>query len=170
MTMDVMNEFVLQSAHSIEEKTPRIVYCLQELSEDEIWKRPNTVSNSVGNIVLHLCGNVRQYIVSSLGGAEDMRERDKEFSTMGGYSRKELSERLTSTASEAVRIIRTMDEASLSRISEVQGFRLSGTGIIVHVTEHYSYHAGQIIFWTKLLKNKDLGFYADVNLNLKNKK
>ena len=168
MTEEFVKEFIDQSITRIDENTQKLVTCLDELEGAETWKRPNQHSNSVGNIILHLCGNMRQYAISSLGNIKDTRERDKEFSADGGYSKSELLKKLSDTVEQAKNIIKNISEAELLRKRQVQGFTHSGIGIIVHVTEHYSYHTGQIIFWTKLLKDKDLGFYANINLNAKN--
>lgn len=168
MSEEFVKEFIDQSIQRIDENNQKIITCLKELEEAETWKRPNQNSNSVGNIILHLCGNIRQYAISSLGQIEDIRERDKEFSADGGYSKSELLKKLTDTVEQAKNIIKNSSEAELLRKRQVQGFTHSGVGIIVHVTEHYSYHTGQIIFWTKLLRDKDLGFYANINLNKKN--
>ncbi|MGH2563977.1 MAG: DinB family protein, partial [Ginsengibacter sp.] len=130
---------------------------------------PNEHSNSIGNIILHLCGNIRQYAISSLGKVEDVRKRAKEFSAKEGFNKKELLTKLKNTVDEAINVIENLDEPALIKSYSVQGFDLSGIGIIVHVTEHYSYHTGQIAFWIKLLKNKDLGFYAGIDLNIQNK-
>jgi len=161
-------EFKAQSLAYFEANTPRIQQCLSELSEAEVWLRPNSSSNSVGNLVLHLCGNITQYALSSLGGQPDSRARDAEFAAEGGFTKQELWEKLAATTTEATRVIAAADEAELLRVRTVQGFQMSGIGIVVHVTEHYSYHTGQIAFWTKQLKNKDLGFWADLDLNAKN--
>jgi uncharacterized damage-inducible protein DinB len=165
---ELISEFVDQSVRRIEENTPRILKCLNDLTDEEVWKHPNASSNSAGNIILHICGNVTQYILSSLGGIEDTRERDKEFSAAGGMTKPELISKLTNTVSQAVEVIRRQDEESLTKKRMVQGFQLSGIGIIIHVVEHYSYHTGQIAFWTKHLKDKDLAFYGTRNLNIKN--
>lgn len=164
----LINEFIEQSVSRLQENTPKIKKCLDELTEEEIWKRPNPSSNSIGNIIIHLCGNITQYILSSLGNVEDKRERDKEFSMQGGLNKKELFGRLSTTVHQATSIIHNIDSNDMLRKRSVQGFELSAIGIIIHVVEHYSYHTGQIIFWTKLLKDKDLGFYANINLNRKN--
>jgi len=163
-----IKEFIEQSISVIDQNTPRIIRCMNGLEEEEIWTRPNNASNSVGNLILHLCGNITQYIISSLGKAPDVRERDKEFAANGGYSKSELIEKLNSTIEKAKGVIKEIDVDNLLKKRIVQGFQYSGMGIIIHVTEHYSYHTGQVAFWTKLLKNKDLGFYADVDLNKKN--
>ena len=164
----VAQEFIKQTIFRIQENTPKIIKCLDELREEQIWLRPNEASNSIGNMILHLCGNIRQYIISSLGNQQDIRERDKEFSAKGGYNKEELQNKLTSTVEEAINTIKNIDENRLLKIHSVQGFNYSGIGVIIHVTEHYSYHAGQIIFWTKQLTAKDLGFYANIDLNKKN--
>jgi uncharacterized damage-inducible protein DinB len=163
-------EIVAQIILRMEEITPRIEKCLAELTEAEVWQRPNPASNSVGNLVLHLCGNIAQYAISSLGNRPDLRDRDAEFAAKEGFSKAELLEKLTRTVREAVETIRHSSREELMRVRSVQGFQLSGIGIIVHVCEHYSYHTGQIAFWTKILKNKDLGFYAAIDLTVKNEK
>jgi len=134
------------------------VKCLKLLDEKDIWWRPNAASNTVGNLVLHLCGNVRQWIISGLGGAQDVRERDKEFGEQGPVSREELIARLKSTVLEACRIIETMPVAAFSREFDIQGYRVSGLKAVMTVVEHFSHHAGQIIYLTKLKRGEDLHF------------
>ncbi len=165
---NIAQEFIDQSIFRINENTPKIIKCIDDLSEEQIWVRPNKASNSIGNIILHLCGNIRQYIISALGGQTDIRERDKEFAVKYGYTKKELQIKLVTTLEEAINVIQNVDEIKLLKIFSVQGFNQSGIGIIIHVAEHYSDHTGQIIFWTKQLQGKDLGFYANFDLNKKN--
>jgi uncharacterized damage-inducible protein DinB len=168
MNEKFIEEFIGQAIHRIDENTQKLATCMQELNESEIWKRPNPHSNSVGNIILHLCGNIRQYAISSLGNSKDVRERDKEFSADGGYTGPGLLKKLTDTIEQAKNVFQSTTEEELLRVRKVQGYTHSGIGIILHVTEHYSYHTGQIIFWIKLLKDKDLGLYAGIDLNVKN--
>jgi uncharacterized damage-inducible protein DinB len=165
----IVKEFIEESIFRIEKNTTKIIKCLGMLTEEQIWKRPNEVSNSIGNILLHVCGNTRQYLISALSDQPDIRERDEEFSAKGGYSKEELQIKLAATVEEATDILRTVDEYRLMKIHSVQGFNFSGIAIIVHVTEHYSHHTGQIIFWTKVVTGTDLGFYANTDLNKKNK-
>jgi uncharacterized damage-inducible protein DinB len=168
MASTFVKEFIEQSVYRIEESTNRIKKCLAEIDDAQTWRRPNDNLNSVGNLIVHLCGNIRQYIISALGEKKDIRDRNKEFSIREGPGKEGLFDELVNTVAEAVSILKNIDEARLTKIYSVQGFSLSGIGIIIHVTEHYSYHTGQIAFWTKQLKNKDLGFYANVDLNVKN--
>lgn len=165
---NISSEFISQSVLHIEESLPRIQKCLGELTEEELWQRPNNSSNSIGNLVLHLCGNIRQYIISGLGKQTDNRNRDSEFSASGGYTKGELEKKITQTINNAVKVIKNLNENDLTEIISVQGYKPSGIAVIVHVTEHLSYHTGQITFWTKCLKDKDMGYYAGKDLNKKN--
>jgi uncharacterized damage-inducible protein DinB len=162
--MKIYSEFINESVRRIEINLPRIERCFNELDEEDIWRRPNYPSNSVGNLVLHLCGNITQYIISSIGGEEDNRRRDEEFSAEGGYTKAELLSKITEVINRAVRIIKGLNENDLLRVGKVQVYEMSGIAKIIHVTEHLSFHTGQIVFWTKLLKEKDLGFYKGTKL------
>lgn len=164
----MISEFRQQIIHFMELNPPRVANCLDRLSEAEVWQKPNTQTNSIANLILHLCGNIRQYICSSLGQAVDERQRDLEFSTRQGYSKAALLSLLNETVAEAVSVISGVEDKEFIRTRQVQGFTYTGIGICIHVTEHFSYHVGQIALYTKLLKNQDLGFYADLDLNLLN--
>ncbi len=146
---------------------PRITKCLGELSDDEIWRRPNENLASVGNLILHLCGNMRQWIISGIGGAPDKRERWKEFDEKGPIPRAELIKRLDATLQEVAQVLRAADPQQLTQSRTVQGEVTTGVSVIMHVTEHFSYHTGQISLHVKLLKNIDLGYYKDRNLNVR---
>ena len=139
------------------------------LSDTELWLRPNSSSNSIGNLVLHLCGNMTQYIVSALGKNDDNRNRDSEFSAKDGFTAAELLEKMKEVNDRCIKIISALDDKQLTANYEVQGYTMSGIAIVIHVTEHYSYHTGQIVFLTKSLKDTDTGFYKNKNLNAKNK-
>ncbi len=160
-------EFRAQALFRLEESTRMCRRAIEVLPEAALWQRSNEASNSVGNLLLHLRGNIRQYIHAGLGGQPDVRERDAEFAARGGYTKAELWAALEQTVAEACDIIRHADEFNLLRVRRVQGFSLSGLGLVLHVVEHYSYHTGQIAFWVKQLQNVDLGFYADFDLNAK---
>ncbi len=164
----LVHQFIEQSVYYIGLNPPRIRKCLSLLDENQIWIKPNEQSNSIGNLILHLCGNITQYVLSGLGGLKDERMRDREFTAKGGLTKAELLNKMEAVTDKAVAIIRAMDEKSLTALRMVQGFELTGTAIIIHVTEHFSYHIGQIALLTKLFDNKDLGFYEGVDLQQKN--
>ena len=135
------------------------------ISDEEMWHKPNSKLNSLANLLLHLSGNIRQYIISSLGENADLRERDKEFTVTSGKGKQELLQDFKDTVQEALDIISNCTEEQLLRKREVQGFRMDGMGVVLHVVEHLSYHTGQIAFWVKYNKEKDLGFYEGHDLN-----
>ncbi|MGD1154506.1 MAG: DUF1572 family protein [Terriglobia bacterium] len=137
---------------------PRIVRCLEKLSPAQIWWRPNQAANSAGNLVLHLAGNVHQWIISGLGGAPDVRQRDKEFAERGPLPRRVLLGRLQQTVEGACRVSRKLSAEDLARVYSIQGYRVTGLAATYHVAEHFSHHAGQIILITKMLAGRDLGF------------
>ncbi len=137
---------------------PRIEACVRDLSPEQIWWRANPASNSVGNLMLHLEGNVRQWIISGLGGAPNQRKRDAEFSERGPIPRRTILSRLRKVVREACLVMRGLDEQDLLRTYSIQGFRVTGTRAVFTVAEHFSHHTGQIILLTKLLGGKDLKF------------
>lgn len=147
------------SADKLQELASRIETCLGRLSEEQVWSRGQENENAVGNLVLHLCGNVRQWIISSIGGATDHRQRDREFAARGGRSKGQLSEQLRTTVQEAVAVIRALPAGRLTERRTIQGYEGSVLEAIYHVVEHFSMHTGQIIFATKMLTSADLGFY-----------
>ena len=142
----------------IEVYPPRITRCLKILSEEEIWWRPNRASNSVGNLILHLQGNVRQWIISGLGGQADRRVRDREFAETGPIPRRTLLSELRKTVKEAESVLSTLKSNDLVRMFSIQGYDVTGLQAVCHVAEHFAFHAGQIIYVTKLKQRKDLKF------------
>lgn len=161
-------ELVKNAIYRIDESLRMIRKSLDLLSDNEIWLRPNAVSNSVGNQILHLCGNMTQYGISSLGLKEDNRHRDQEFSATGGLTKSQLLEKLEKVVTAVKEEIVSINTEQLLKVRNVQSFKMSGIGVILHLAEHLSYHTGQIAFWTKILKNENLGFYDGINLNSTN--
>jgi uncharacterized damage-inducible protein DinB len=156
---DLSKQLIAQAEHVLRKVyLPRIAKCLAALSPEQIWWRPNPASNSVGNMVLHLTGNVRQWIISGLGGAPDVRERDKEFEERGPLPRRVLLGHLRKTVKGACGVLRRLSAGDLARVYTIQGYRVSGLEATYHVAEHFSHHAGQIILITKMLRGRDLKF------------
>ncbi len=157
----------IESLRHLREGQERIHACTTLLSDEQIWHRPNAHVVSVGNLVLHLCGNVGQWINSTLANRPDHRQRDLEFNERGPIDRTALLQKLDSTLAYAFDVINGMSEADLTRTWNVQGFRETGTAIVLHVVEHFSYHVGQITLHTKLMLDVDTGYYAGQDLNAK---
>lgn len=155
--------FVDHAARKLEQLCGRIVTCLGKLTPEQVWMRGGEHENAPGNLVLHLCGNVRQWIGMGVGGQPDVRQRDAEFAARGGETPAELSNRLTRVVSEAAAIIRGLSAADLMRETRVQGYEITVLEAVGHVVEHFSQHTGQIIMLTKHATGEDLGFYAHIS-------
>lgn len=167
MQQDTLTDLVAQEAiRRLREGQERIHRCVGMLNDDQLWHRPNTNTVSVGNLVLHLAGNVGQWINATLGAAPDRRQRQLEFDTPT-MDRRALLDRLDSTLVRALEVIQGLGAADLERTWAVQGFHESGLAIVLHVVEHFSYHTGQITLHTKLLKDVDTGYYAGQDLDRK---
>lgn len=152
--------------HLVVDGLGRCRKCLSELSEAEIWLRPNEHSNSVGNLVLHLCGNVGQWIVSGLGNRPDTRQRQLEFDERGPVPASELLLRLESVMTEVDEVLNEITPDKLMQPIEIQGFKENGLSVLVHVVEHFSYHVGQITYFVKWKKDMDTNYYGDQDLDI----
>jgi uncharacterized damage-inducible protein DinB len=133
--------------------------CVELLAPDEIWRRSNTHTNSVGNLVLHLTGNVRQWIVGGLGGEKIERDRPAEFAERGPLPAAELLGGLQSTVGRVLEILSSLDATALEARRSIQGYEVSGLSAVFHVVEHFAFHTGQIVHMTKVLKDVDLSLY-----------
>lgn len=149
----------------IEEAIPRIKQCLDELTDDQIWHKANLNTNSVGNLVLHLCGNVRQWILHGLDGQRDVRNRDSEFSEKGPLPKEDLNSHLDVLVTDLDASLGRIEDIDLLEVKTIQKyFNESGVSILFHVTEHFSYHTGQITYFTKMVKDIDTAYYGKLDL------
>ena len=138
---------------------PKLRTIVEMLSEDDIWWRPNEVSNSVGNMLLHMCGNLGQWVVSGAGGEPDDRDRPREFSERGPIPKADLMEKVERMADQVDRVLADLGEATLLDRLTVQKFDVSRLHAIYHSIEHFGYHLGQIAYVAKLRNGKDLGIF-----------
>lgn len=145
--------------HLKQQYLPWLRACLEKLSEDEVWWRPNAQSNSAGNLILHLCGNMRQWVIHGVGGAEDVRQRKTEFAEQGPIPKAELLAQLEATLAEVDAVLQRVPAEALAQPREIQGFDQTVLSAIFHVVEHFSYHTGQIIYLTKMRTGQDLKFW-----------
>ena len=152
----------------LEESVPRLKKCLAQLSEAEIWYRPNEETVSAGNLVIHLCGNVRQWLLSGIGKAPDHRKRDDEFTEKGPIPTDKLIADLDIVMQEVEVLLGNLAPEVLIEKHRVQGFDETGIGILMHVVEHFSYHVGQVTYYVKSTKNMDMKFYDGQDLNKTN--
>ncbi len=144
------------SCRKLEDMTRCMDACLSRLTVAQIWERHGVHENAVGNLVLHLCGNMRQWVISGVGGAVDVRNRDAEFSADGGMSTSELMGRFAGTVAEAREVITALSVERLTERITPQGRDVSVLEAIYQVVGHVQQHVGQIILLTKQMTGTDL--------------
>jgi hypothetical protein len=141
---------------------PRLRSCVESLSEDQVWWRPNDSSNSIGNLVLHLNGNVTQWLIAPFQHLEDRRDRPSEFSRKDGIASAELLHKIEKTMASAASVFSSLTKADLHAHFDIQGYHVTGLHAVYQVVEHFGLHYGQIAYITKLLRDSDLGFYREL--------
>ena len=156
----VSDAFISQARELLtNEYLPKIERCLEQLANEQVWWRANDKSNSIGNLILHISGNARQWIVSGLGGEQDNRRRDAEFAERRLLPREELLAHLKKAVSDIDRTLEHFDTTRLLDQFQIQGTTTTAVAAILHVTEHFSMHTGQIILLAKMLADVDFVFY-----------
>jgi len=137
----------------------KVTRSLVAISDADLWWRPNEASNSIGNLLLHLRGNVTQWIVGGVGQRPFERTRPEEFSSRGGATAQELLKALTATVHQACDVIALQTGDSLLERRQIQGYDVSVLEAIYHVVEHFSMHTGQIILLAKARSGADLALW-----------
>ena len=139
---------------------PKIERCLDRLSDTDMWWRANEGSNSIGNLILHLCGNVTMWIVGGVGSLPFERHRQREFDERGPIPAAELRSRLSVVVQQADEVMSAVGPDDLSSRRQIQGYDVTVLEAIYHVVEHFSMHTGQIILLSKARVGDDLGLWA----------
>ncbi len=147
----------------LEQYWPRLRECVESLTDDQIWWRPNDASNSVGNLVLHLNGNVRQWLVASFNHLEDDRNRPAEFDQREAIPKSVLLQKLSATMQQASDVLARLTETDLLMRMNIQGYDATGLRAVYQVVEHFGLHYGQILYVTKMLRGEDLGYYKELS-------
>jgi len=142
---------------------PRLGKAVEPLSQEQVWWRPNEASNSIGNLILHLNGNVWQWLVASFNRLNDERDRPAEFNATGDLSAADLLARLGQTMEEASKVLSRLTAEELLASWQIQGYTVSGMAAVYQVVEHFGLHYGQIVYITKMLEGRDLGFYSELS-------
>jgi len=146
----------------LEQYWPRLRKCVESLSDEQVWWRPNEASNSIGNLILHLNGNVTQWLIAPFAHREDKRNRPAEFAERRHLSKAELLEKLAATMQEAAEVLPRISESELIQTYDIQGYTVSGLHAVYQVIEHFGLHYGQITYIAKMLRGEDLGFYREL--------
>ena len=135
---------------------PKIERSLGELNDEDVWWRPNQASNSIGNLMLHLCGNVTQWLIGGVGERSFVRDRQREFDERAPLAPRELLAKLKETLRQADEVIAGLNAESLLTRRRIQNYDVTVLEAIYHVVEHFGMHTGQIIMLSKMRTSKDL--------------
>ena len=135
---------------------PKIERCLEALTDEDVWWRAGHESNSIGNLLLHIDGSTRMWIISGVGNAPNRRERQQEFDERKVIPRRELISRLRATVAEADRVMASVKSEELLERREVGEVKLTVLAAIFHAVEHFSMHTGQVIMLAKMRAGRDL--------------
>jgi len=146
-----------------EQYWPRLRGCVQSLTQEQVWWRSNPASNSIGNLILHLNGNVGQYLVASFNRLPDARNRPAEFDATEEIPAGALLNQLGATMQEAAQVLARLTEADLLASYEIQGRTVTGLYAVYQVVEYFGMHYGQILYIAKSLSGTDLGFSRELN-------
>jgi len=126
--------------------------CLDVLTDEHVWWRPNEQANAVANLVLHLAGSNRYYLEQVIGGRDVGRDRAAEFAARGGYSKAQLVEAWEQARRAAERILDTIEPSQLAQTTDRTGKVTTYAQVLLHVTHHNAAHMGQIVWMTKMLR------------------
>ncbi len=158
----MIEEFKQQIKFYLDENETKIKLVWEDLSEDDIWRRPNETTLAPANQLIHLTGNMRQWVLTSLGGQPEVRARDEEFAIRGGRTKADILDAFLEVLAFAKTYLQDAD--NLLRPITVQGHQTSELGVWIHMAEHLSYHTGQLVFFAKQLHPKQYDFYGDWDL------
>jgi hypothetical protein len=161
---DISSLFLGFSRHKLlEQYWPRLRKSVESLTDEQVWWRPNDACNSIGNLILHLNGNMRQWLVASFNRLEDQRNRPAEFNEKELIPASVLLGQLSTTIEQAADVLARLTPVDLVARYEIQGHNVSGLDAVYQVVEHFGLHYGQILYITKSLRGADLGFYSELN-------
>jgi uncharacterized damage-inducible protein DinB len=157
MDNTIADLFIDSSIKRLQQMSSHSGACLARLSDEQIWNRGGANENAVGNLILHLCGNARQWIVSGVGGVPDVRDRDAEFAAKGEWTRDQLLAHLHQTVDGTIAVLKGVTAERLTEMVTPQNHTVPVLEAIYQVVAHFQQHTGQIIFATKLMSGEDLG-------------
>lgn len=147
---DLAREAIREFQHLLAQSLRKIRHCLGQLKQEQIWWRPEPGLNSIGNLILHLSGNLNQWAVAGITGAHDERQREAEFQSEQSHNRDELLSLLEESVEGACAVFQTLSAADLLESRTIQGFSVSVLGAIAHTVPHFVGHTHQIIYLTRL--------------------
>ncbi len=160
--MSAAETFLSRSRYWLTKEYPiKLRHCVNALPPGTVWARPNDGSNSIGNLLVHLAGNVTEWILGGVGGQTISRYRAGEFAQKEGRDGPALLDDLEAVLLKADSVLADLSEKNLERSIMIQGRETTMVGAIYHVVEHFAMHTGQIVLLTKIYAPDKIHFYED---------
>lgn len=160
--MSASGIFLSRSRYWLTKEYPiKLRHCVNALPRDAVWARPNESSNSIGNLLVHLTGNVTEWILGGVGGRSIKRYRAGEFEQQDGADAAVLLDNLERVLQEADTVLAGLTEKDLERSVVIQDRDTNVLGAVYHVVEHFAMHTGQIVLMTKIYAPGKIQFYED---------
>ena len=150
--MDLGPALIAEMRDTLRRALHKIEHCLDQLGDADMSFRPRPEMNSIAIVINHLCGNLKQWIISGLGGVPDDRNRPGEFVDPGKVTVAEMREKLKQRLAEVDRVLAGLDSGDLLRLRRVQGFEVTGLHALIDTVSHFVGHTHQIVQWTRLIK------------------
>ena len=154
----IADEFLTDSIELLQQSMVKIRACLNQLTEQQIRWRPHPDSNHIANLILHICGNLRQWSVSGVGGLPDTRDRDAEFAQQIDLDKQQLIQHATDAVQQCEAFLATVTPEQLLADYQIQGFQVSGLQALNHTITHFVGHTHQIIYITRQILGSDYQF------------
>lgn len=155
---NVAEAFAATAREELAKAATVIQHCLEQLTDEQIAWRPTESLNSIGNLVLHLCGNVRQWIITGVGGEPDVRDRPKEFAERGPFGRDDVLSQLDEVVEQAEAVLRNLSPSQLLEHRRIQGFDTTGLSAVFDSVAHFKGHTQEIVFMTRMQLGDDYRF------------
>lgn len=148
-----------EAIHLLSQCLMKTEHCLNQLTEEQVWFRTHETANSIGNLILHLAGNLNQWAVSGVGGQSDTRSREQEFAARGDTTKNELLVQLKVAVQDASEVIQSLSQDDWLKPLQIQGFQVNAYAAIAHTTSHFVGHTHQIIFITRMILGEHYQFH-----------
>lgn len=146
----IAEEFIKECNARIESSSNRLIHCIEQLNENNIWWKPNTKMNSIGMLIIHICGSFRQWAITSINNEEDIRHRPDEFSNETQFTKSELIEKIITLKTDFCKAINKIDVSQLTEKRVVQGFDTTIIRAVFRALTHLEGHIGQIVLLTRI--------------------
>ena len=154
--------FLSRSRYWLTKEYPtKLRHCVNALPPEAVWARTDERSNSIGNLLIHLAGNVTEWILGGVGRQTISRYRAGEFTQKTGRDASKLLDDLEAVLRKADSVLADLTAKDLERSIMIQGRETTVLGAIYHVVEHFAMHTGQIVLLTKIHAPGKIRFYED---------